>query len=218
VRHCASSAALALQTGEEKCKKKKKNHTDNVAGMIPSHQLLGTHINADDSELNARLKRIRFLLHPDRHKTLSDADHMLLTTLTAAAADAAGALQRRRHRRADNRIESMMSQMRSLRCLTPGHAEPPPEADCIYECRVYMGRDDQVRRADCFLDGFPLAFDEWVPIHREAHCWAARAQPGQPERRRTPPGEEASSHGGHVPAPDSDASADKHHGEDTAQE
>lgn len=182
--------------------------------MISSHTLLGTHIDADDSELNARLKRIRFLLHPDRHMTLSAADHRLLATLTTAASDAAQGLKRQRRCRRDGRVQSLLSQMRRLRSFSTDHFVPPPATDHVYQCQIHVDQDDHVQRVECFMDGSPLSFDDWTPIHREAGRW--RAQSG-PQGRHIEPGRE-SLHGGHVPAADPDARTNEQHCEQTAQE
>lgn len=166
--------------------------------MIRCHELLGTRADATDAEMRARLKRVRVLLHPDRHSSLGANDLHLLRGIVAAAEGATEAFTAYRHDGSAKRVQKLLAQMRAC----PRAVAASAEGSALYECRVRVGADGVVERVACTRDGRRVGFQDWLAVQetcRKACATAARS--------------EGALHGDQVPRGDADASADEDDGE-----
>lgn len=132
--------------------------------MIRCHQVLGTRADATEAEVHARLKRVRVLLHPDRHSSLSAGDLEVLRDIVSAAEGAAETFTAEQCDDRGARLRSVIAQMRM--CTSTASDDRAGGGGAVYECRVRVGPSgDKVERVICTLDGRKIDFAEWLPVH-----------------------------------------------------
>ena len=109
------------------------------------------------------MKRVRVLLHPDRHASLNAGDLEVLRDLVSAAEGAAETFTTDKSDDRGTRLRSVIAQMRMCGSTA---SDGCADGGAVYECRVRVSLNGNgIERVVCTRDGHNIGFEEWLPVH-----------------------------------------------------